>query len=167
MSDQNVNTSAEPKGRNGLLIGDVIWYIALWADLQRDERIGNPEISDGLRLLADGLKPHKSRPVSELNGLQLGPKAQHPRKARKPPAELPQDLGALPCDAINEILNDEKYLKSQIVELGACRFGIPRSKLNRLPRPQAIASVRAAVDHERSLAAIAEQAKRAGERRSA
>ena len=29
MSDQNVNTSAEPKGRNGLLIGDVIRYIAL------------------------------------------------------------------------------------------------------------------------------------------
>lgn len=167
MSDQNVNTNADPKGRNGLLIGDVMRYIARWADLQRDERIGNLEISDGLRLLADRLKPHKSRPVSELNGLQLGPKIQHPRKAKKTLAELPEDLGALPCDAVNAILNDEKYLKSQIVELGACRFGIPRSKLNRLPRPQAIASVRAALDHERSLAVIAEQAKRAGERRSA
>ena len=73
MSDRNINTNADPKGRNGLLIGDVIRYIALCADLQRDERIGNPGISDGLRLLADGLKPHKSRPVSELNGLQLGP----------------------------------------------------------------------------------------------
>ena len=69
--------------------------------------------------------------------------------------------------SLAEILNDEKYLKSQIVELGACRFGIPRSKLNRLSRPQATASVRAALDHERSLGAIAEQAKRAGERRSA
>lgn len=167
MSDQNVNSNIEPKARNGLLIGDVMRYIIRWADFQRDERTGNPELSDGLRLLADRLRPHKSRPVSELNGLQLRPRVQHPRKARKPLAELPRDLGALPCDVINEILNDEKYLKSQIVELGACRFGIPRSKLNRLPRLQAIASVRAALDHERSLAAIAEQAKRAGERRSA
>ena len=79
---------------------------------------------------------------------------------------LPENLAALECDEVGRVLGDEKYLKSQIVELGASRFSISRSKLTKLPKPDAIASIRAALDHERSLAAISNQAHIAGQRRT-
>lgn len=155
-------------GANDLLVADVVRFLSRFASLQGDERVGNPYMSDSLRCLVKGLRPHQERTVEEFSRLLAGMVAEKaPKsKSRKPNADLPKDLALLTCDEVGSILDDQNYLKAQIVELGTCRFGIPRSKLKQLPKPKAIASIRAAVDHERSLAALAHQAKMAGRRRA-
>lgn len=152
----------------GLLIGDIIERLAVEAKLLADPRTGNPEMGDGLRVLAEALKPYRGRPVAELRVL-LSATAMTSRRgprARKPAAELPENLAALAEEEVDRILDDDKYMKKQLVELGASRFGISRSKLNRLSRPEAVTSIRAAMNNEGALAAIAHQAQLAGERRA-
>ena len=63
------------------------------------------------------------------------------------------------------MLNNGSYTKTQIIEIGARRFGIPESKLARASKKNALTSVAAALDHERSLEVIARQAGR-GDRMS-
>lgn len=161
----NWETGLEPKG---LLIGDIAERLSAEAKLLADPRTGNPEMGDGLRILAEVLRPYRGRSVAELRGL-LSETATTNRRgpgARKPAVELPENLAALPEDEVDRILDDDKYMKKQIVELGVSRFGISRSKLNRLPRPEAVTSIRAAMNNEGALAAIAHQAQLAGERRA-
>lgn len=154
-------------GANGLLVSDVVRFLSRFASLQRDERVGNPYMSDGLRCLVKGLRPHQERTVEEFSMLLAGMAAEKASKSksRRPNADLPIGLASLTCDEVGSILDDPNYLKTQIVELGTCRFGISRSKLEQLPKPKAIASIRAALDHERSLAVLAHQAEMAGRRR--
>ena len=162
VSSDNGNTS------NGLLIGDIARYLFRLADLQRDELTGNPIVSDGLRCLARALKPHQTRTIEDLSVLMsnISSSSSSKRSLKKPQAPLPENLVGLECEEVDRILRDGKYLKSQLIELGTCRFGISRSKLSRLPKSEAIASIRAALDHERSLTAIGNQAQMAGQRRS-
>lgn len=151
----------------GLFIGDLTKHLAHWASLQRDERTGNPALSEGLTLLAVCLKRHSSRPVSALAELQLEQRSPRVRRTQKPAIELPADLDSLEWDQVSAILDNELYLKKQLTELGERRLGIPLGSLLRMKRADAIASIRAALDHERSLAAIERQARLAGERRTA
>lgn len=171
MSNQQHSQKAgrtKGNGANGLLVADVVRFLSRFASLQRDERVGNPNMSDSLRCLIKGLRPHQGLTVEELSRLLAGMAAEKTAKpqSRKPNADLPQDLALLTCDEVGRILDDENSLKKQLVELGNCRFGIPRSKLKQLPKPKAIVSIRAALDHERSLAALAHQAEMAGRRRA-
>ena len=153
---------------NGLLIGDIARYLSGLADLQQDKLTGNPSVSDGLRCLAKALKPHRARTIEELSALMsnISSSSSSKRSLKKPQAPLAKVLVDLECDEVDRILRDGKYLKSQLIDLGTCRFGISRSKLSRLPKSEAIASIRAALDHERSLTAIGNQAQMAGQRRS-
>ena len=160
-------TKTTKQPQNGLLIGDLVKHLAQWAAVERDERTGNPSLSEGLTLLVDCLKRHRSRPVSELAELQLRrPDAQR-RGTRKPMLPLPDRLDSLEWDQVTAILNNEEYRKSQLIDVAERRLGIPRSRLSRLKRADAIESIREALDHERSLAAIGRHARLAGERRSA
>ena len=150
-----------------LLIGDLANRLARWAAVERDERMGNPSFSVGLTLLVGCLKRHKARPVTDLADLRLEYGDGSPgREPRKPPLELPDQLDSLEWDQVIAILDNEGYQKKQLVELGERRLGIPRSKLSRLRRDDAIASIRAALDNERSLSVIGQQARLAGQRRS-
>ena len=63
------------------------------------------------------------------------------------------------------MLNSENYTKTQIMEIGTRRFGISESKLARASKKDALTTVAAALDHERSLEVIARQAGR-GDRMS-
>ena len=155
------------KPMQGLLIGELAGYLSRLAAVQRDERTGNASVSKGLNLLIACLQPHKSRPIEDLATLQFGQKSPHIRKARKPPVELPDKLESLDWDQVNAILKNNQYLKSQIIELGIHRFGIPRSRLARLKRVDAIGAIHAALEHERSLSAIEHRARVAGEQRTA
>ena len=150
-----------------LLIGDLTKYLTRWASVQRDERMGNPALSEGLTLLAACLKRHASRPVCALAELQLQERGSRVRRMRKPAIELSADLDSLEWDQVSAILDSDPYLKKQLTELGERRLGIPRGSLSRMKRAEAIASIRAALDHERSLVAIERQARLAGERRTA
>ena len=164
----STNNAGNGQTSNGLLVGDILRYLSRLADLQRDSQTGNPSVSDGLHCLVKALRPHRTRTVEDLPALlsSIGPSRSPKPSPKKPQVPLPKNLAALECDEVERVLRNEKYLKSQIVELGASRFSISRSKLTRLPKPDAIASIRAALDHERSLTAISNQAHIAGQRRT-
>lgn len=159
--------SSRPDGE--LLVEEIRQHLIGWANVLRSERTGNPTLSKELRFLAKILKPHGALTIKALSVLMANVSHSPPTAkagGARPRKELPKDMKALGCDQVNLILDDEGYLKKQIVDLGATRFGIPRGKLNSLPRQSAIASIRAAMDHERSLAALGRQAQIAGSRRA-
>ena len=152
----------------GIVVGDILRCLSALADMQRDARTGNAAFADAIRIFADALKPHRSRPVPDLIELLAGlsaPKAPEPAQ-RKPPVELPSDLTTLPALAVEHVLADDRYLKSQLAELGFQRFGISRSRLCRLTKRAAVEAIRTALEHECSLNAIGQQARIAAKRRS-
>lgn len=149
-----------------LLIGDLAKHLARLATVEQDERTGNLSLSKGLALLADCLRRQKSRPVTDLVELRLEHCAPRVRAARKPTIELPGELDTLEWDAVVAILDNERYQKKQLIELGERRLGIPPSRLSKLKRADAVASIRAALDNERALATIGYSARLTGERRA-
>ena len=158
------DTPATEKTRQRLLIGDLVKHLGRWAAVELDERTGNPSLSEGLNLLADCLKPYKSLPVHDLAMCSLQLSVSQVQDVPKPRVNLPENLESLDWEEVNAILANEQFQKKQLVELGERRLGISSSKLSRLKRADAIESIRAALDHERSLEAIATQARLAGER---
>lgn len=157
-------TPANQKDNQSLLIGDLMKHLARWAALEMDERTGNPSLSEGLNLLAACLKPHKSLPIHNLAVYSLHVSDSRVQDVPKPRVNLPENLESLDWDQVNAILDNEDIQKKQLVELGKRRLGISGSKLSRLKRADAIESIRAVLDHERSLEAIATQARMTGER---
>ena len=151
-----------------IVVGDILRYLSALADMQRDVRTGNAAFADAIRVFADALKPYRSRPVAELIELLASlsdPRGSEPVQ-RKPPVELPPDLTTLQESAVERVLADDRYLKSQLAELGYQRFGISRSRLCRLTKMAAVEAIRGALEHERSLDAIGQQAEVAAKRRS-
>lgn len=78
---------------------------------------------------------------------------------------LPLDLKLLSDKKIDEILKDSSFTKKQLIELGNQCFGITRSKLVRLNKEYVIESIRAALNHERSLGVISQEARKVGKKR--
>ena len=150
-----------------LLISDLARYLSRLAILLRDPRTGNADISDGLGEIARALRRHSQRPIDELpnimEALRSGTRKQ---STIQPKAALPLDIQTLSAEEVDDILNNYVYTKLQLVELGAERFGIPRSKLTTLNKDGVRESVRSALNHERSLGAISQEARRGGQQRS-
>lgn len=158
-------TSASARG---IVVGDILRCLTALADMQRDARTGNAAFANAIRVFADALKPHRSRSVPELIKLLAdlnAPRVPEPAQ-RKPPVELPSGLATLSESAVERVLADARYLKSQLAELGFQRFGISRSRLCRLTKIAAVEAIRSALEHERSLEAIGQQAQMAAKRRS-
>ena len=148
-----------------LLIDDLIRYLSQLATLNKEDRTGNPKLSDGLRQLTGALRPHANRSIAEFADLvrDLSDRPRHSSGKKK--TTLPPSLESLSQSAIEKILDDDRFTKSQITEIGERRFGIPRSKLLRSCKQDAVESVRAALDHERALDLISAEAQRGGENR--
>ena len=85
---------------------------------------------------------------------------------KKIKAILPSNLESLPPQEVEKILDDENYTKEQVINLGAQRFGISSAKLTRLGKKKVLESIRAALNHEKSLEVISKEAQRGGEMRS-
>ena len=151
-----------------LCVRDIIHYLAGVSRLSDEEKTGNVELSEGLRHLSRALRPYANCLVSELPDA-LKKAAPFASSTNLVPSRtesmLPRELDSLGHEDIEVILNDRKYTKGQIIELGVRRFGISRSRLQRLQKESAIEAVRAALDHERALDAISREARRrTGER---
>ena len=155
--------SADPNSQ--VYVIDIVRYLSSLAQLHSLGETGNPRLSDGLAKLADALRPYYDHPISELAAII------HPSTSRvsSPIMADPETRLALPLEAeatgyneVERILNDERYSKEQLVDLGARRFGISRSKLTRLRKHEAVEAIRAALSHVKSLDAIADEARRAG-----
>ena len=148
-----------------LSIDDLIRYLSRLADLNKEDRTGNPEWSDGLRQMARALRPHAALSIVEFADLVRGFSARPVTPPRKKKVALPPNLDSLSQPDIEKVLDDDRFTKSQIIEVGTRRFGIPKSKLARSCRQDAVESVRAALDHEKSLELISAEARRGGESR--
>ena len=148
-----------------LLVSDVVRYLSGLAKLHEEDKTGNPELSEGLRQVAKALRPYADCPVPELTDAikkRALSAANSKTASARIESELPPELESIGQDGIARILDDESYTKQQIAELGARRFGISRSKLERISKKDAQDSVRAALEHEKSLDAISREARKGG-----
>ena len=164
-------TSKEPTGRrqSQLLLGDLLKYLFGLARLHQGSKIGNAELSNGLRLLAQSLRPYRNLSVLELADI-IDVKQPASRGIDTRPDKrdliLPYPLDHIGHETLERILAEDDYTKQQIAEVGAQRFGISRSKLRRLRKSEARDLIRAAMDHEKSLEVISHEAIRGGKARS-
>ena len=153
---------------NYLPVLDLIGYLSRAARLHDDISTGNLKLSSGLRLLANALRPYTNRSIRELGELLAEGKSldREETSSKKITATLLANISEISHSDIQNILEDENYSKSQLVELAVARFTIPPSQLSRLNRSSVLESIRIAVDHERSLDVISQEARRGGANRS-
>lgn len=154
----------EPR-ESRLLVADVARYLSGLARLHEDEKTGNIELSEGLKCVAQALRRYANYPALELSDAikKNLPSARRSATALGQSASiLPLELESIGQEDIGRILDGEGYTKQQLAELGFRRFGISRSKLERLPKKETLDSIRAALEHEKSLDAISMEASRGG-----
>ena len=150
-----------------ILVRDVSHYLSGLAELHDSGKIGNPELSEGLRQIAAALRHYADCPVHELaNTIKPQPASRRKATVRKPKVTLPPNLEYLQQDTIDEILAGDDYTKAQIAELGFQRFGISKSMLLHLRKEDAKRSVRSALENERTLDVISKMARKAGKARA-
>ena len=128
--------------------------------------------SDGFRLLIRALRPYSDLTVREFMEILSNRKMlmKHTfsisiEKVKK--IELPMNLQLISHSEVKEILANDNYTKSQLVELGHIRFGISRSKLRTQNRECLTDDIRASLNNERALDVIGSAARRAGRNRTA
>lgn len=156
-----------------LLVSDILSYLSGLAQLQDVGRTGNPELSEGLKILVQALRTYGHFPARELNEVIQGKVVSHDSiettsKKPKPvfPKELDDELGTIGWSEVEKILSNASSTKRQVVELGFRRFAISRSSLDRLNKQDAVATVHAALENEKSLDVISREAVRTGKARA-
>ena len=152
---------------NRFYVGDVLQYLSGLAELHKNGKTANIKLSNGLQAVVDVLQPYSGYSVSELANTDITTLVYPPQTiwgGNKP--ELPTGLETVSQEAIEKILADENYTKQQVVELGVRRFGISKSKLNRLRKKDVQELVRASLEHEKTLDVISEEARKGGKSRS-
>ena len=168
-SQSSIRDDSTPDAQETQVLVDyIVRYLSGLARLHSEEKTGNPKLSRGLRHLVRALRPYSDSPISELNAAlaqKVGP-SNVKATPRRRQATLPADLESLGQQEIEEILEDRRYTKRQLAELGFRRFGISRSSLIHLRKDDAVNSVRAALRNERTLDVISEMAQRAGRART-
>ena len=148
-----------------LSVSDIVGYLTDLAKLNEEEKTGNPELSKGLRHLARALRRYGDCPLPGLADALKGkssPSNGSKRALVKATLTLPSDLEDAQISNVERILQNEGYTKRQVAEIGFRRFGLSRSMLTRLSKEEAVASVLAALEHEKSLDVIAREARRSG-----
>ena len=156
----NVDTQEEQ-----LYVTDIVQYLSNLAKLNGEEKTGNIAFSQGLQDLVRILRPFAECTVSELSDVlkeRSNARTTNARTAKKARDQftmlLPASIETMAQNDVLQILDDESCTKQQIIDLGVRRFGISQSKLQRLRKEDARATVRAALAHERSLDVIATEA---------
>lgn len=173
MPDRQPKPSSS-SGRNGpappVRVADVAKYLRRSADLHKDEKSGNPAFGEELRRFAKSLGPCARLSLDEFADTV---KTRSPSKRRavptkaQPTIELPANLESLSLKEVEKIVNNCDYTKAQLAELGERRFGISRSELLRRGRDGVLNSIHVALENERTLNIIAQEARRVGALRSA
>ena len=165
---QSLRIQQEP-----LLVSDIAQFLSGLAKLQDEGKTGNPELGEGLRELVRVLRPYADCHLIELGAAIQDRSAAfenasaRPRKSRTAfSPEFESQLDTIGLNEVEVILNDSAPTKGQIVELGFSRFGISRSSLERLNKRDAADTVRAALENEKSLDVISQEAARAGNARA-
>ena len=171
MSTEQFQMYEDPKPdapESQMLVKDISQYLSGLAKISKSGKACNPVLSESLRHVVRALRPYSDCPVHELASTLRGARPASHRKppVRKPRPSLPMDLESLLLEDIEELLNDDGFTIDQLAELGFRRFGISGSSLLRARKADVLSFIRAAVEHERSLDVIAEQARKSGEARA-
>ena len=154
-----------------LLVSDVARYLTGLAKLQDGGKTGNPALGAGLRAVAQALRPFARCPAAELPAaLQREKPAGGSKTAANGvkvafPPETAAVLESLSLEEVAQILDDPGSAKQLVAELGFRRFGMSRPALARLSKQAARDSVRSALENERILVVISEQARKSGQAR--
>lgn len=156
--------------QNEILVKDLIRYLTGLAKLNADEKTGNLQLAAGLRDLTKSLRPFSNRFITELPDC-LAPKEEHSADRRltsstKDKVDLPTGLDGISHDAVERIPTDRRYTTSQLAELGFRRYGISKASLARRSKKEAAESIRSTLENERTLDAISEAARKAGQTRT-
>ncbi|MGR9310712.1 hypothetical protein ACU8MX_14925 [Rhizobium leguminosarum] len=155
-----IKKPSQPRGRlkKPLTGAEVGRYLKSLALLQRDPRMGNLELSEALMSLGKALLETKSAPIERvIEDIAKNDQGFFPELA---------NFRSLSLEDIRRYLNQSTVQKGELVTIGTERFGIAKSRLERLPREEVVAALRAALEHEESLNIISEEAKRGGHLRS-
>ena len=151
-----------------LSVKDLVRYLIQQSRLYAETRTGNVQMSKALRDLARALRPYSNRSIPEFaRVLRKKSSGRAPGRSKLgSTVSLPDDINDLSPREVEQLLSSYNYTKVQLIHLGVSRFCISRSKLSRLPKREVLESVRAALEHEISLAVISEEAQRGGRERS-
>ena len=153
-----------------ILVRDVAWYLAGLAKLHDSETIGSSQLSEGLRQVADALRPYGKLPVSELgNAIKVKPASTNVTNGAS------SRITSWHCHQTWNLWltkMSRRYWTTTITPSSRCpnsasnAFGISKSMLQRLRKEDAKRSVRSALDNERTLDVISEMARKAGKARA-
>lgn len=157
--DHSQTSSPRDKGQSReLSVSEVSRFLKRLATFYRDPRTGNPALSEALAELASALGRKGGMKFSEaVAELSAPPK-------RSPSLDLSR-LKGLELEEVKKILSDADIKKSDLMELGAERFAISRSRMMRLNTEQVLDTIKSAVRHEESLSSISREAQRSGSQR--
>ena len=142
----------------GISAEDVGRFLRQYASAIKDQRTGNPAMAEALLNLSTILIDAK------LATVETAAQKFMDQGAFAFDDEI--DFGDLSTTAVAEALSDPTLSRAHLVILGAERFGIARSRLEKLPREEVVRLILAAIQHEESLGIISEEARRGGQSRS-
>ena len=131
---------------------DVGRYLKHMAAVSRDPLTGNQAMSDALYEISAVLIAGKASPARTVLESHLAQKNFE--------FEEDLDLSALPLDRVRDVLGRSDLTKADLTIIGTERFGIAKSRMDRISRDEIIKVIMSAVQHEESLAIISEEAQR-------
>ena len=142
-----------------LSVGEVARFLKRLSSFYRDSKTGNPPLSNALAELASALGRRRDLKLTEaVADMDVSSKGRRSLDASR--------LRDLKLEEVKKILTDEAMTKTDLINLGAERFAIPRSGLKRLNMSQVSEAIWSAVRHEESLSIISEEAQRGGQTRT-
>lgn len=139
-------------GNKRIVAADVGRYLKQLAALNRDSITGNPALSAALLEVSQVLMQGKSVPAGDVL-------EKHMTQSN---FEFEEDIDfdSLTLEKAREIIARSDLRKSDLVIVGTERFGIAKSRLDRMPREEIIKTILSAIQHEESLMIISKEARR-------
>ncbi|MFE3837559.1 hypothetical protein [Pseudogemmobacter sonorensis] len=138
--------------RKQITSADVGRYLKHLAALHRDPLTGNVAMSDALQEIASILIAAKAVPAAKAINEFM--------EQNKFDFEEELDFQSLSLEKVREILARTDLTKSDLISVGTERFGIAKSRMDRVSRDEIVKMISSAVQHEESLAIISEEAQR-------
>ena len=144
--------STSKSKRRHITAADVGRYLKHLAALNRDPLTGNVAMSDALNEIAALLIAARASPAATV--------LENFTEQSKFEFEEEFDFQSLPLEKVREILARSDLTKSELATIGTERFGIAKSRMDRVARDEIIMMISSAMQHEESLNIISEEAQR-------
>jgi hypothetical protein len=138
--------------RRRITAADVGRYLKHLATLNRDPLTGNPELSEALLEISAVLSAGKALPAPKVL-------EDHASQTRFE-FEREFDFHSLSLEDVRKLLQREDLTKADLTMIGMERFGIAKSRMDRITRDEIVQAISSAMQHEESLAIISEEAQR-------